>query len=91
MNTPVSFDELDQMAAEVLPERTVMCVVEGGASGGGHGAAAAAGGGDDGATMLSSCTTTTGYTNPGVLGIAGAQYNTGPQTTTTCTPAAVAS
>ena len=92
MKTPVSFDELDQMAAEVLPERTVMCVVAGAAGGdGGSSAAAAAGGGDDGATMLSSCTTTTSYTNPGVLGIAGAQYNTGPQTTTTCTPAAVAS
>ena len=85
MNTPVTFNDLDQMAAEVLPERTVLSVIVTPAGGGG---AVDSGGGT---AILSSCQTTTTYTEPGVTGVLGLGFNATPVQTTTCTPAAIAS
>ena len=87
MNTPISFEDLDQMAGEVLPDRTVLSVIVTPPGGGG----AISDGGGGGATMLSACTTTTTYYEPGVVGLVGVGLNKTPITTVTCTPAAVAS
>ncbi|HEV2069050.1 MAG TPA: hypothetical protein VGR26_04580 [Acidimicrobiales bacterium] len=88
MNTPVSFHELDQMAAEVLPERTVLSVIVTPAGGGGG---ISDGGGGGGSTVIaSSCTTSNTYTNPGVLGVLAPQVQQGPIQTMTCIPSAIA-
>ena len=83
----VTFDQLDQMVAEVLPERTVLSVIVTPPGGGG----AISGGGEGGATAMAACTTSTSYTNPGVTGLLAPQTQSGPVETTTCVPAAVAS
>lgn len=99
MNTPVTFADLDQMAAEVLPERTVLGVVVAPAGGGGSAgssssSAAAAGGGavdGGGAAALNSCSSTTSFQQQGVLGLLGLGTQQVPVVTTTCAPGAVAS
>jgi hypothetical protein len=83
----VTFDQLDQMVAEVLPERTVLSVIVTPPGGGG----AISGGGEGGAVAMSTCTTTNSYTNPGVIGLLAPQVQSGPIQTTTCVPTAVAS
>ncbi|HEV2810504.1 MAG TPA: hypothetical protein VGV93_08950 [Acidimicrobiales bacterium] len=87
MNTPVSFHDLDQMAAEVLPERTVLSVIVTPAGGGGG---ISDGGGGGGTVVMSACTTSNTYTNPGVLGVLAPQVQQGPIQTMSCTPAAIA-
>lgn len=84
MNTSVTFNDLDHMAAEVLPERTVLSVIVTPPGGGG---AIDSGGGT---AMMSTCTTTTTYHEPGLLGVLGLGINNVPVTTTTCTPSAIA-
>ena len=86
MNTPVTFNDLDQMAAEVLPERTVLSTVVTPIGGGG-----AIDGGGGGTAILSSCQTTTTYTEPGVTGVLGLGFNATPVQTQSCVPAAVVS
>lgn len=85
----MTFLELDQLAAELLPARTVLSVVAAPAS---SSAAAAGGGavGGGGATIVSTCTTTTTYHEPGLIGLLGLGINQVPVTTTTCTPSVVA-
>lgn len=87
MNTPITLDELDQMAAEVLPERTVLSVVVTPAGGGG---AISGGDGASGAVAMSACTTSNTYTNPGLIGLLAPQAYAGPIQTNTCVPNVVA-
>ena len=86
MNAPVTFDQLDEMAAEVLPERTVLSVVVTPLGGGG----AIDGGGGGGGISMAACTTSNTYTNPGVLGMLAPQAYAGPIQTTSCVPAVIA-
>lgn len=86
MTTRVTIDQLDQMSAEVLPERNVLSVIVTPAGGGG----AISGGGGGGAVMMSSCMTSNTYTNPGVIGLLAPQAYAGPIQTTTCIPTATA-
>jgi len=99
----ISFQELDLLSGEMLPERTLLSTVTdfsgGGGSGGSAGSAssaAAAGGGsgtviadDDGATTVSACQSTYSPGTPGLLGSLGLG-STNPGSSQTCTPAAVA-
>ncbi len=100
MRTVISFEELDLLAGEVLPERTVLSTVTTpfnnvGAGGGGDGgsssaAAAAAGGGgaDQGTTALSACQSNQTPGTPGLLGSLGLG-SANPSSSVTCTPAAI--
>lgn len=85
MNAPVTFDRSDQIAAEVLPERTAPPVVVTPMGGGG-----AFDGGGGGTAILSSCPTTTTYTEPGVAGVLGLGLDATPVKTQSCVPAAIA-
>lgn len=99
----VSFQELDAITGELLPERTLLSTVTdfGGGSGGsgsGSAAAAAAGGGgttivnfgdDGGAIGLSACHSSQSFGTPGLLGSLGLGSNN-PTVSQTCTPALVA-
>lgn len=87
MNKPMTLDELDQMAAEVLPERTVLSVVVTPIGGGG---AISGDGGASGAVAASACTTTNTYTNPGVIGLLAPQAYAGPIQTSSCVPNVIA-
>ena len=86
MNTHVTFAQLDEMAAEVLPERTVLSVVVTPIGGGG----AISGGGGGGGIAMAACTTSNTYTNPGVLGLLAPQAYAGPIQTNTCVPSVIA-
>lgn len=86
MNTAVTYNDLDQMAAEVLPERTVLSTVVTPIGGGG-----AIDGGGGGSAILSSCQATTTYTEPGVAGVLGLGFNASPVQTQSCVPSAVVS
>lgn len=86
MNTHVTFAQLDEMAAEVLPERTVLSVVVTPIGGGG----AINGGGSGGGIAMAACTTSNTYTNPGVLGLLAPQAYAGPIQTNTCVPSVIA-
>ena len=86
MNTHITFDQLDQMAAEVLPERTVLSVVVTPIGGGG----AISGGGGGGGIAMAACTTSNTYTNPGVLGLLAPQAYAGPIQTNSCVPSVIA-
>ncbi|MCA1696792.1 MAG: hypothetical protein LC749_19840 [Actinobacteria bacterium] len=86
MNSPISFEQLDEMAADVLPERTVMSVIVTPVGGGG----AIDGGGGGGTVAMAACSSSNTYTNPGVLGLLQPQFNAGPIQTTTCVPAVIA-
>ena len=87
MNTHVTFAQLDEMAAEVLPERTVLSVVVTPFGGGG---AISGGGGGGGGIAMAACTTSNTYTNPGVLGLLAPQAYAGPIQTNTCVPSVIA-
>jgi hypothetical protein len=86
MNQQVTFDQLDEMAAEVLPERTVLSVVVTPVGGGG----AISGGGGGGGIAMAACTTSNTYTNPGVIGLLAPQAYAGPIQTNTCVPSVIA-
>ena len=86
MNTHVTFAQLDEMAAEVLPERTVLSVVVTPMGGGG----AISGGGGGGGIAMAACTTSNTYTNPGVIGLLAPQAYAGPIQTNTCVPSVIA-
>lgn len=86
MNTHVTIAQLDEMAAEVLPERTVLSVVVTPIGGGG----AISGGGSGGGIAMAACTTSNTYTNPGVLGLLAPQAYAGPIQTNTCVPSVIA-
>jgi hypothetical protein len=88
LSTPITFDELSQMVAEVLPERTVLSVIVTPPGGGG---AISGGGGGGGGAAMAACTTTNSFTNPGVIGLLAPQVQSGPIQTTTCVPTAVSS
>lgn len=77
----ITLDELDQMAAEVLPERTVLSVIVTPTGGGG-----AISGNGSGAVAMAACTTSNTYTNPGVIGLLAPQAYAGPIQTNTCVP-----
>ena len=85
MNTHVTLAQLDEMAAEVLPERTVLSVVVTPLGGGG-----AISGGGGGGIAMAACTTSNTYTNPGVLGLLAPQAYAGPIQTNTCVPSVIA-
>ena len=87
MNTHVTFAQIDDMAAEVLHERTVLSVVVTHIGGGG---AISSGGGGGGAIAMAACTTSNTYTNPGVLGLLAPQAYAGPIQTNTCVPSVIA-
>lgn len=97
----ISFTNLDQLAGEVLPERTVMSTVStpfnnAGGDGGGAGSAssAAAAGGDGGAshgaTAINGQQNTVSQGTPGLLGSLGLGSNN-PGSTAIATPGAIAS
>jgi hypothetical protein len=98
----ISFTDLDQLAGEVLPERTVLATVstpfnnaaggDGGAGSASSSAAAAAGGdgGSDGATAINGQQNTVSQGTPGLLGSLGLGSNN-PGSTSTATPGAIAS
>ena len=86
MNTHPTFAQLDEMTAEVLPERTVLSVIVTPVGGGG----AIDSGGGGGTVVMSACTTSNTFTNPGVLGVLAPQVQQGPIQTTTCVPSAIA-
>lgn len=99
----ISFTNLDQLAGEVLPERTVMSTVStpfnnagGDGDGGGAGSvsSAAAAGGDGGAshgaTAINGQQNTVSQGPPGLLGSLGLGSNN-PGSTSTATPGAIAS
>lgn len=86
MNTPVTLDQLDQMAAEALPERTVLSVVVTPFGGGG----AIDGGGGGGSIAMAACTSSNTYTNPGVIGLLAPQAYAGPIQTQSCVPGVIA-
>ncbi len=92
MRTVISFEELDLLAGEVLPERTVLSTVTTpfNSAGAGGGAAAAAGGGgaDQGTTALSACQSNQTPGTPGLLGSLGLG-SANPSSSVTCTPAAI--
>lgn len=85
MNTPITLDQLDQMAAEALPERTVLSVVVTPFGGGG-----AIDGGGGGSIAMAACTSSNTYTNPGVIGLLAPQTYAGPIQTTSCVPGVIA-
>lgn len=83
MNTPISYQELDQVAGEVLPERAVLSTVtpivgNGGGGGGDHW-------GGQGTTAVNACQSTTSAGTPGLVGALGLGSNN-PGTTFTCEP-----
>ncbi len=86
MNAHVSFAQLDEMAAEVLPERTVLSVVVTPMGGGG----AISDGGGGGSVAMAACSTSNTYTNPGVIGLLAPQAYAGPIQTTNCVPSVIA-
>ncbi|GAB3375878.1 hypothetical protein [Amycolatopsis echigonensis] len=101
----VKFEELDALAAEVLPERAVLGIVStpfnnagGGANGSASSSSAAASGGNTvvydgghhGATALSACQSSHSEGTPGLTGTLGLGSNN-PNETMSCTPAAVSS
>ncbi len=99
MRTTVSFEELDHLAGEVLPERTVMSLVSvaalntgagAGSAGDSSSSSASAGGGGDhqGTTALSACQSNATPGTPGLLGSLGLG-SANPSSSVTCTPAAV--
>lgn len=81
----ISYDELDQLAGEMLPERTVLSTVNPyywGGSEHGHGNVAIARGGDHGGTtILSACQAVNNAPLAGLLG---------GNSSLTCIPAAIA-
>jgi hypothetical protein len=99
MGAPISIADLDRLSGELLPERSVLSVIEvsnvyvGGRDVTGPTSTSTSGGsgGGDGAgsTALSSCTTTSSPGTPGLLGSLGLGSSQ-PYTSVTCTPAAVA-
>lgn len=90
MYATVTYGELDQIAGEVLPERTVLSTVSDfGGGGGGDTVADFGDDGNDGSTALSACQSTQTPGTPGLLGSLGLG-SANPSSTQTCTPAAVA-
>ena len=95
MRTAISFEGLDQLGGEVLPERTVLSTLvtpfnnpgAGDTSSSSAAAAGGSGGGDHGTTAMSACQSTwTGGTG-GLIGALG--LGTPPSSSVTCTPAAM--
>jgi hypothetical protein len=99
----ISYDELDRLAGELLPERTVLGVIStplahfgaSGASSSSSSAAASSGGNTvvvtqaPGPTVVSACQATNSPGTPGLLGSLGLG-SANPGTSMTCIPAAVA-
>ena len=101
----ISFQELDLLSGEMLPERTLLSTVTDFSGGGdsssagsssSSSSAAAAGGGssnvvadDDGAVVVSACQSTYSPGTPGLTGTLGLG-SSNPGSSQTCTPAAVA-
>ncbi|RSD22164.1 hypothetical protein [Amycolatopsis eburnea] len=88
----LSFDALDALTGEVLPERAVLGVVStpfnnAGESGGNTTVVT---GGNHGATAISACQSTHSEGTPGLLGSVGLGSNN-PSESVTCTPGAVSS
>lgn len=86
MKSSFSYAELDELAGELLPARTVLSTVGLPLNNNN----AVGGDGGHGATIVSSCNTSNQLGTPGLVGALGLGSNN-PSNTQTCTPAAVAS
>ncbi|QKW09815.1 hypothetical protein HUT18_28795 [Streptomyces sp. NA04227] len=94
----ITFEELDGLTGELLPERAVLSTVipfnnvGGGADGGSSSSAAAVGGGHGdggGAISTSACQAQQVHGTPGLIGALGLGSNN-PSNSLTCVPAATA-